>query len=203
MQRVWGKEIIGLMIVVCLIVGSAVFVRFRKGNRSLRGASMESAFLSGVSDENIIEVEPVPVAEETISSSVVSENLKTYTHPTSKFSVDFPADMNVETYDEGGESETVLFKGQEGSFQVFVSPYDGDDSLTVEDIKRLQPFTQVMEPQIIQIQGVPAVLFFSVVPEIGKTREVWLSHGTWLFSVTAHADRDAWLAHIMTTWRFE
>jgi hypothetical protein len=79
----------------------------------------------------------------------------------------------------------------------------GDDSLTAADIQRLQPFTQVVEPQVIQLNGVQAVLFWSAVPEVGKTREVWLAKSGKLFSVTTHADHDAWLAHIMTTWRFE
>ena len=203
MSKVRRKEIICLVVLVCVLIGSAVFMRVRKDDLSSEGASALGAFDSGVSDENVVNVDPIPVAAETISASVASENLKTYTHPNPKFSVDFPAGMSVKTYDEGGESQTVLFKGPEGSFQVFISPYDGDDSLSAEDIQRLQPFTQVVEPQTIQLHGVQAMLFWSAVPEIGKTREVWFAKGGKLFSVTTHADRDTWLAHIMTSWRFE
>ena len=199
MQGARRKEIIGWVVVLGMIVLGAVGVRIWKGDRVISNTADGSSL--SVSDEHVVEVAAVPVATETIKTE--KENLKTYTNPNPKFSVDFPADMSAESYDEGGESTTILFTGPSGSFQVFVSPYDDDDSLSGEDIHRLQPFTQVLEPQIIQLRGVQAVLFFSAVPEIGKTREVWMAKNKYLFSVTTHADHDAWLAHIMTSWRFE
>lgn len=202
MVRMHKKETICLLLILISLIGGAVFVRVRHGGIFSQSASVEDAFSPESSNKNVVEVVPVPVAGETIAPSVASENLKTYTHPNPKFSVDFPGEMNVETYDEGGESETILFRGPSGSFQVFVSAYDGDDSLSVDDIRRLQPFTEVTEPQTIQVGGVQAILFFSTVADIGKTREVWMAKGKYLFSITTHADHDAWLAHIMTTWRF-
>ena len=199
MQKAGRKEIVGLVVVLCVIVGGAVGVRMLKGDR-VTSNDVDGSSLP-VSDEHVVQVAAIPVAAETIKEE--KENLKTYTHPSPKFSVDFPADMTAESYDEGGESTTILFKGPGGNFQVFVSPYDGDNTLTAEDIHRLQPFTQVAEPQTIQLNGVQAVLFFSTVPEVGKTREVWMAKNKHLFSVTTHADHDAWLAHIMTSWRFE
>jgi len=200
------KEKIGLFVVFVLVIGAAIAFRLEYGRFDTNEAEQAGTVLEALQENeqvNEIEVTPTPVAPEDIAMSKIDENLKTYTHQKPTFSLDFPADLTIEKYDEGGVSETILFSGPSGSFQVFVSPYSGDGTISEQEVKRLQPLTPMEGVETIKIANTPALLFWSTVPDIGKTREVWLSKGGYLFSVTARGSADAWLAHIMTTWRFE
>ena len=185
--------LISLSLIAGAIWGGTTLMRGRGG------AGMSEGTPSG---GPVVNVAPIPAGTDTLAPATDPAR-KRYTHPHPAFSVEFPADARVQTYKEGGEGTTVLFEGPSGGFQVFVSPYGGDDTLDASDITRLYPFTVVKDPQTITINGTQAVLFWSSAEGVGNTREVWIAHSGWLFAVTARADRDAWLSELMTTWKFE
>ena len=54
----------------------------------------------------------------------------------------------------------------------------------------------------IDIDGVRATAFFGQNPIMGDTREIWFTHGGYLFEVETYWFLDGWLAGIMKTWRF-
>ena len=168
-------------------------------------------------EHNLVAVEPIVVPPEHIARDATAGQ-QTYTSPTYGFSITYPDTLTVVSYDEGGESETIVFQapgsteaaqgGAAGSasastpgFQIFISPFDSTE-LTEATIRRLQPFTAIENAQQITLSGVPAVLFFSTVPELGRTREVWFAHHGHLFAITARARDDAWLSALMSSWQF-
>jgi hypothetical protein len=150
-----------------------------------------------------IKVEPIS-AEQFTKPSDESE-FKVFSHPEYGFSVDYPRELRVLTFDEGGRAETILFQhptDKNKGFQIYISPYDGNTSLTAKKIKEIQPFTRLDDPKNISIAGTAAVLFWSAT-EVGQTREVWFAKDGLLYSITTYAPLDAWLSQVMASWRFQ
>lgn len=123
------------------------------------------------------------------------------------YSVEYPSDLKVVIYDEGEDGRTLLFEpldpaaGRSG-FQVFISPF-AQDSLTFEDVRAALPHLSIAEPQVALLgDGTEALIFFTEDARVGRTREAWFARGGWLYEVSTYAERDAWLAGILQTWRF-
>lgn len=126
-----------------------------------------------------------------------------YRNTTYGFSLAYPAELKIATFDEGGGASTVTFQnvGKAEGFQVFIVPYTAQQVSTAR-FKRDEPSGVMQDPQNLSIDGVPATMFFSTNVSLGATREVWFIHGGYLFEVTAPRPLDSWLAGIMQTWRF-
>jgi hypothetical protein len=191
------------IISVFIIVSAAVVVRIvGRGHNDVSGDTAGETRI----ESNPLEIEVPPVsAEANVEYKDPERKTKTFTHPSYHFSVDYPDTLRVVSFDEGGQGETILFyhpTDPNTGFQVYVSPYNGKPPLTAKKIREMQPFTRVSEPQPVSIDGEQAVLFWSVSPEAGATREVWFVHNGFLYSVTTYANLDAWLSQIMATWRF-
>ena len=45
-------------------------------------------------------------------------------------------------------------------------------------------------------------MFFSKNGLMGDTREVWFTHGGYLYEVTTYKELDPWLSGIMASWKF-
>jgi hypothetical protein len=45
-------------------------------------------------------------------------------------------------------------------------------------------------------------MFFGSNSVMGDTREIWFTHGGFLYEVTTYKELDSWLAPIMQTWQF-
>lgn len=118
------------------------------------------------------------------------------------FSLEYPKELEVAEYDEGGGSATILFQkpGAQVGFQIFVTPYDGTE-ITEERLRKDIPSGVVenMQEVIIGKDAVRALIFESEAPLIGASREVWFIHRGHLYEVTTYRAQDAWLANILTT----
>ena len=108
----------------------------------------------------------------------------------------------MEEYSEKGDAYTYVFTHDDGrSFQIYITPY-GKDHIDAEQFLRDQPSGVREGEQQIAIDGVPAVVFGGKNDAMGETREVWFIKDGLLYEVTTYRELDAWLAEIMTSWKF-
>ena len=123
------------------------------------------------------------------------------------FSFEKPKRMTATSFAEE-MGETIVLQETQGSdnFQIFVLPWDEPDYavMTAERIRQDIPDMVIEEPQeAVLADGTHALLFWSKEEGSGKTREVWIIHGAYLYEVSALANMDSLLARIMGTWKFE
>lgn len=139
------------------------------------------------------------------ASQILGENYERYIHPDPAFSIEYPKDLKARAYDEGDDAQNIVFQGENRTgFQIFISPYEGEE-LTQERILEDLPEAIIREPLEALIgpsKDIRALLFWSEDPAIGRTREVWFVHNSYLYEITTYAHLDSWLAGLMTTWRF-
>lgn len=144
---------------------------------------------------------------------ILGEGHIRYTHPTYGFSVEYPEELLAQSFAEKNGGETILFQREgdnpsdppEGKmgFQIFITPFDEDETLTQERIVEDLPFAVVDEPvEVILADGIHALLFWSNDPSLGVTREIWFAHDGNLYEITTYAHLDSFLAKILSTWKF-
>lgn len=126
------------------------------------------------------------------------------------FALDYPRGLVLKEFDEGKDSFTVVFQkpGELVGFQVYITPNVGDtiegrtlqrdvSSGVVEDLKE----------EDLLIDGgknkIRAATFWSDGPLTGKTREIWLLHGGYIFEFTAYAGADELLHGVLKTLTFD
>jgi hypothetical protein len=144
-----------------------------------------------------------------------SENIgsRIYVHPAYNFSFEFPEDLSVSTFKEGG-GEIIVAQGEvvrpgaespeHFAFQIFIMPWDeGGDIITPQRIHQDLPDLPVENPQEALVYKTKrALLFFSEDPAFGRTREIWILHNEFLYQIITADEYDPWLAEIMKTWKF-
>lgn len=133
----------------------------------------------------------------------VDAQTATYQHPTYGFSLTYPSELIVQEFDEVGGETIVFQKPQEQKgFQLYITPY-ADTTISESRIKNDIPSGIIREPTEVLLAGdIRGLLFWSEVPVIGESRELWFVHDGYLYQVTTYAPLDAWLADIMSTFRF-
>lgn len=128
------------------------------------------------------------------------------------FSFEYPKILAIKEYKEEAGGRTVIFKKPDApeGFQIFIAPYEGGSQpLTTAMILKDLPSAVIKDSkEAILGMGVPgedirALIFWSESPEIGKTREAWFIHSSYLYEVTAYANFDLELAKILSTWSFK
>ena len=119
------------------------------------------------------------------------------------FSVYYPPNLQVHTYNEAGGAFTVALQDpttNEG-FEVYVTPYSGTQ-ITQARFKLDEPSGVIDDPTNDIVDGVPATMFFGYNSTMGATREVWFIRNGDLYEVATYKPLDSWLAQIMETWQF-
>ena len=173
-----------------------------------------AGFLSFLKND-VSETPRLPTLSSVIKAtdSALGDGFKRYTNFEYQFSVDYPEELEAEAFQEE-EGETIVFRRPEDKeknlpkeklgFQIFVSAFEEETTLTQERILKDAPSTVIEDPQEVIIGGnIPALLFWSENPVIGKTREVWFTDGKgYLYEVTTYAHLDTLLAGILSTWKF-
>ncbi len=148
----------------------------------------------------------IAVGEKTSEAQDTVEGVR-YVNSSYGFSLIHPKNMSATTLDEE-DGETILIQEKEGtkSFQIFIMPWD-EPEYTVITPKRIKQdlldFVVDDPKEAVLADGTHALLFWSKEDGSGKTREVWIIHGEYLYQISALADLDSLLARIMGTWKFE
>ena len=143
-------------------------------------------------------------------SGTVAENGTqnvTYQHGDGSFAFVFPTDFTFTALpDSGDNTETVMFKGnsEKRSFQMYISPWDISDSVTLPKIKTDLPELDIKEPLEISIDGARGVIFMSEEKGTGLvTREIWFSHGERFFQISTYKEFDDTMVDILSTWKWQ
>jgi len=119
------------------------------------------------------------------------------------FSVFYPPDLQVQTYNEVGGGFTVAFQDPTTNvgFEVYVTPYSGSQ-ITEARFKIDEPSGVENDPTHVTIDGVPATMFYGSNSVMGDTREIWFINAGLLYEVTTYKQLAAWLVPILQTWQF-
>lgn len=147
----------------------------------------------------------------------VDDTTSTFIHKKHNFSFNYPSDLKVSNFREG-EGEQILFQGENGDpagggaswFQIYITPWDEGEGITVDRIKQDLPDILIKEPQFVilgprQKEGVgpKALIFFSQETGLGETREVWFVQEGNLYQITAYKKLDSMIGEILSTLVFE
>ena len=103
-------------------------------------------------------------------------------------------------YNEGDGATTIIFESNDAEFEIFITPY-GKATVGADQFEKNEP-SGAKELKNITIDGVRATAFFGQNPIMGDTREIWFTHGGYLFEVETYWFLNGWLAEIMKTWKF-
>jgi hypothetical protein len=126
-----------------------------------------------------------------------------YSNPQFHFSLDYPSNLQMHTYQEPGSGFTAAFQDPTDNvgFEVYVTPYSGTQ-ISEDRFKLDEPSGVIRQQTDVMIDGVRATMFYGNNAIMGDTREVWFIHGGLLYEVTTYKQLDSWLAQIMQTWQF-
>jgi len=132
-----------------------------------------------------------------------------YQNTVRQFSLHVPPELVMKEYDEGDGTYTIVFEETlpqsstlRKSFQIFFTPYLGD-TITQSRILKDVPTGKFTTPIEVVIGGNVHALVFSSTGLLGEMSEAWFVHNGYLYEVTTYAQLDAWLAQILSTWRFD
>ena len=159
--------------------------------------ALAGAFVLG----KISELFPTPAIS--ASSRMFPSDTKKYHNARYGFSFLYPRDLAVRTFDEGGGAATITVQNIEKAqgFQIFVTPYEGTQ-VSAQRFKQDVPSGVRESLTPVKVDGATGAAFLSKNAALGATREVWFTHGGFLYEVTTLAPLDAWLDGIMQSWRF-
>jgi hypothetical protein len=153
---------------------------------------------------------PQPTATTTTTNSAISPPARTppagtkeYQNTTYHFSLFYPQELTVATFDEGGGATTITFQNVETAqgFQIFIVPYS-ESQVNEKRFKQDEPSGVRESLTNITVDGATAAAFYSTNAALGATREVWVVHGGFLYEMTTLKSLDTWLGSIIQTWKF-
>ena len=165
----------------------------------------------------------VVVVNDVVAGEVkkLDEENNTFIHKGYGFSLNFPINMTASNFKEG-DGEQIIFQGDNGSpagewFQMYVSPWDEDEDITVARIKQDLPEIMITDPKRVvlgpkQAEGIGpnALIFYSQDSGLGDTREIWFIYPepgrgvySYLYQVTTYKRLDAMIGKILSTLSFE
>jgi hypothetical protein len=119
------------------------------------------------------------------------------------FSLVYPNEMKVSEYDEGSSAMTIAFENKidKKGFQIFIVPYL-EKQVGVERIKKDIPSGIQNDLKNFTVGGVVGASFYSVIPAIGDTFEVWFLKNGFLYEVTVPKSLESFLVEILSSWKF-
>ena len=143
------------------------------------------------------------IGQSYVVERAVPEGMREYKSAAYRFSLFYPQELSVSEYAEGGGATTVTFQNIEKAqgFQIFVTPYEGTQ-VSAQRFKQDVPSGVRESLTPVKVDGATGAAFVSKNAALGATREVWFTHGGFLYEVTTLAPLDAWLDGIMQSWRF-
>jgi hypothetical protein len=232
-QKIMKKNILFGVLFAIIVVGGVVYAVYKNADNSSTKDSSKLEYAwninegengqekentnKGYNAENNSQIVPATNPQE--SNQETSER---YENDKYGFSFIKNTDFNVTSFPENGGDMFLINGSKEKTFQIFVLPFDETTeeyamhggtlhtTITPERILRDLPQMKIEDPKEIEINGIPALLFWSEEESIGKTREVWMVHpsepylyGNYLYQVVADAENDSYLSNLMGTFKME
>lgn len=163
--------------------------------------------------ESSNDTEPEAISNDVIPGEIkkVDSETNMFVHKGYGFSVEFPKGMTATNFIEG-DGEQILFQDDSKKmwFQMYVTPWDETDDISVARIRKDLPNIVIKEPQTVIIGpkqkegiGPKALIFFSTDSGLGETREVWFVQDGNLYQITTYKRLDAVIGQILSTLAFQ
>ena len=129
--------------------------------------------------------------------------MKEYRSSAYHFSLFYPRELSVTEYAEGSGATTVTFQNVEKAqgFQIFIVPYR-ESQVSAKRFRQDVPSGVRKSLTSVTVDGSAGAAFLSENAALGATKEVWFTHGGFLYEITTLAPLDAWLAPVIQTWKF-
>ena len=135
-----------------------------------------------------------------------------YTNNDFGFSFELPKEYSVTNFPEDEAGEVILVQGpaaKEGGkmsgFQIFITEFDEEGPITPARIRQDLPDAVIQSPQTALIgpdKNIEALIYWSDVPSLGRTREAWFVYGGYVYQVTAYAEFDSLVGSMLATLTF-
>ncbi len=192
------KKVIFVVFVVFGVVG--IFFVYGKNKAEIK-KNTEDKNIS-VEELNDPEVSKPDIKE-------VSSESNSFYHKVYQFSFDYPKTFSVSNFLEG-DGEQVIFNNKKEWFQIYITPWDDSEALTVQKIKKDIPGIKMIDPKEVilgpnQKDGVGqrAIIFFSADGGVGETREIWFVHNGSLYQISTYKSFDTEIGKILSTLVFK
>lgn len=134
-----------------------------------------------------------------------SENITSsleYTNEYYNFSFEYPSGLTIDEISED-IGETIVVKGDLGSFQIHITPFDeGDIVISKERIESDIPGINISENENVSIGKLARGLAFTLKGKDLETTEVWFVYKDSLYQISAPLAKRDFLVKILTTWKF-
>ncbi|HYF12910.1 MAG TPA: hypothetical protein VD928_01260 [Candidatus Paceibacterota bacterium] len=181
------RSIYPSIVIAALITGAAAFYIYRGDGEPQSAASAISAPQASTSEH-----------------PPVSGNTREYRSATHHFSLQYPKDLAVKEFEEGGSAMTVIFENVEKGegFQIFIIPYN-ESQVSEERFRQDIPSGIRKGLTDVTIDNAVGAAFYSEHEILGETREFWFIKNGWLYEITAPKSLDAWLSKIVATLEFK
>jgi hypothetical protein len=203
--------ILGLLI---LGAGAAYYIVTHAEERNFFTGNLADLFKEKSEEPEITDPQPIesdPFANSEFEHLVAGDtpDTKRYVNTAYYFLFEYPADMTITSFGEDEISNIILIQDTQTetvnrSFQIFMYPFDEPlPVLTPQRLWQDLPDLIIDQPQEIVLgDGTHALMFLSEVSEIGRTREIYITHNEMIYQITSRVDADPWIANIMNSWEF-
>lgn len=162
----------------------------------------EEVSVQNISFELDDSVEAQERKEEIANLKVNDEHV--YQHQKPHFSFAIPEGHTVgEVIEQGGETIVVQDVSTGLGFQLFISPFDEDITLTQERIRQDLPGLVMESVQTIPIAERTGVAFVSQNQTFGTSREVWFVYGGYLYQMSTYLESEVLLLRVLETFTIE
>ncbi|MBX4197951.1 hypothetical protein KW782_01305 [Candidatus Parcubacteria bacterium] len=185
-----------IVVTVIIFFGFGLYV-MKSGNIDLTSNSASS--IDSLFKQNKVENFDTPVAQ----APVTPAGYKTFTHPTYKFSFNYPTDYTIGVFPEGAGEIVLVQKEGEKGVQIYSAAFDEPASvLTPERIKQDVPDTVINSPKQVDL-GKTQGLYFQSESGLGKTHEFWFVYKDRIYQLSAPLESGALVENIVSSLRFE
>lgn len=138
--------------------------------------------------------------------SIIEGDSDLYEDPNNRFMFSYPKEFSPASFGGKEIGETVLLQktGEKAGFQIFITLFDEPGSvLTVERIKTDVPGIIMHDPRPVDLNGeVLGLSFVSESDSFGRSREIWIAKGGFLYQMSTYENEQSLLAEVLSSWRF-
>ena len=139
--------------------------------------------------------------------SIQEGQSKRYTDPGNRFAFSYPDEFTAGSFGDDETGETVLLQktGEKAGFQIYITQFDEPGSvLTPDRIKSEVPGLPMIDARTVDFNGqVLGLSFVSESESFGRSREIWIAKGGFLYQMSTYESEQSLLAEVLSSWSFK
>lgn len=183
-----------ILIIVFGLIATGVWLLFGRSNAV--SSQVEGSIQEDVEENRQLE------SSETLKQFNLGQR-QIYEQADLKFSFAYPEGFTVGEFPDEDDSETILVQKQNIGFQLYISPFDENITITYDRIQADQPDLVISDPKQIGFVGVSGVLFESENDSGEKTLEIWWVKDSHLYQITTYPEFRDTMVKILETWTYK